>query len=478
MTTYHCQNSEVIERVEVHSPHHDSNVASITAHDCATGEQLEQLRAALGKKGYSTLMNVKDDKTAVEVRGIDNIPKFITQLKATGMAGHALVKDESTVEHQKIGFGDKLRSKSFFLSAIFYDIGNLALIISGIQKGRHNPNGKMTRHDKSELGIGASFAVGDILMTIYDAKGNEELLAANQALTEHLRQKGIEVPSVDTLNPDMLHQTGAVKATDRWLRKNIVHIKCAAEVIGGLFTIHSALKPDARNDGKLAAGFLITTGWLSTFLLERPRGSEVFKDTNSTIMPDSIEKMVPDAILENPRGWVARPAAMSNNVANLWGAYNWTQKNPGERTKALKDVATAEKNLREHHSADHLKALSLAKNKQHDYMWNVTAACAFLVGNALFGLSGSKHRPNETEDDKRIMNDLVLLSANTLAQMPKQTRDTAIHETADYVSKLNHVTLNKEQLAAAIHEKVDALSKSHWAARVHPPTHTSAQMTL
>lgn len=460
MTVYHCPNSELLERIEIHAPHHDVNVAAITARDCATAEQLEQLRSALGKKGYSTLMDVKDGHSVVEVRGISNVDGFIKHIKATGMTGHALVKDETTVEHKKSGFRDKVRGKAFFLSAIFYDIGNLALIISGIQKGRHNPDGKMTKHDWSELGIGGSFAVGDILMTIYDAKGNEELLAASQGLKKHLHQKGIEVPPADILNPDMLHQTGAVKATDRWIRKNMVHIKCAAEVAGGLFTIHSALNPTFRNNGKLVAGLLITTGWLSTFLLEKPRGAEVFKDANSTIMPDSIETLIPQAVLDNPRGWVARPAAMANNLFNLVGA-NKERKNVQDEISNLQSVLKKPKTNKRIAS----NMLRLEQNKQHDYLWNVVAACTFFVGNTLFGLSGSKHRPNETEDDKRIMNDLVLLSANTLAKMPEQLRAAAIDDAAEYVSKLNHVTMNKEQVAAALSDKINALSKSSWVSR-------------
>ena len=44
----------------------------------------------------------------------------------------------------------------------------------------------------------------------------------------------------------------------------------------------------------------------------------------------------------------------------------------------------------------------------------------------LFGLSGGKKRPKDTEDDKSVMRDVVLLSANVLAKLPEEVRKANI----------------------------------------------------
>ncbi len=474
MTIYRCRNSDILEHVEIHAPHPEYAVATIVAKDC-TVEQLEVLRDKLSKKNYSTLMDSEGGKNTIQVRGITNIQKFLSALRQTGMAGSALVKDVSTVEHTKAGFRDKVRGKSFFLSALFYELGNIACIVSGVQGIRHRKPGESISNAVSDMMVGVSFLIGDSLMAIYDTKGDEELQAANQGLRKHLHQKGIDIPLADTLNPDTLHQSGLFKATDRWLHKHIAHVKCLSEVAGGLFTIHSAMKPGRINEARKKAGLLITTGWLATFLLEKPRGSEVFKDTSSSLMPDSMESLVPQPILDNPRGWIARPAGMANNIFNLVGFMH------GERSaKALLkgDVISAQQKLHTQHTPTNLAALNLAKATQHDYIWNVIAACSFLVGHSLFGISGSKKRINQTEDDKAMMNDLVLLSANMLAQQPEQVRKAAIDETAEYVAKLAHVELGKEQVAAAIHEKIDGLTRSGWVARVQAQSTPEQQPAL
>src|SRR5690606_7972306 len=136
------------------------------------------------------------------------------------------------------------------------DLGNISLIISGIQRGRHNKNG-FTGNDLSELGSGLAFSVGDISMTFWGKdKGDEELTVVDRDLKRHLSQKGVEIPSGTALNPDSLHQSGALHNINGWLDKNIVNVKCLSELTGGLLMIHSGSKQieGKSNRGKKAAG--------------------------------------------------------------------------------------------------------------------------------------------------------------------------------------------------------------------------------
>jgi len=270
-----------------------------------------------------------------------------------------------------------------------------------------------------------------------------------------LHKKGVALSQVDPLNPDTLHQSGALKATHHWLHKHIGQVKCLTELTGGLFMIHAGLKLDHasnnRNVYKVAAGALITTAWASTFLLEKPRGHKILDGSRNVIdgkepPPETLK----DNITGNPRAWIAMPMAMSNNVLNLIGANK-------ERVDGLNAIKRAHGNAAE---------LKYAQAKQHDYLWNVLTASSFLVAHSLFGLSGSK-RPKETDDDRSIMNDLVLLSANVLVKQPEEVREQAISEAAAYVSGLAHVSLTQPQVEAALREKMTALSqKNSWAAKI------------
>jgi hypothetical protein len=223
--------------------------------------------------------------------------------------------------------------------------------------------------------------------------------------------------------------------------------------------IHAGLKKDAMgqyNNGKLAAGFLITAGWLSTFVLDKPRGEHVLdpeKPANQTI----AQKMADD-----PRGLVARPMAIGNNLANLWGSLN---PKDGERKRFQDEVKNAKSALDLNDTPENRTQLAYTENKKNDFIWNVISSCAFLIGHLLFGLSGSK-RPADTEDDKSMMKDLILLSANVLAKQPEQLRKAAVSETAEYYSKLETVKLTKQEVEVAIENKISELTHSKWANRV------------
>jgi hypothetical protein len=221
------------------------------------------------------------------------------------------------------------------------------------------------------------------------------------------------------------------------------------------------------NNGKILAGILIASGWLPTLLLEKPRGHHILKG-------GSDDPNIWESAKANPRGWIARPLAMSNNVANLWGALNTRD---GERVRFKQDVLTAQENLARENTHDNQLELQRAKAKQHDYGWNVLTACSFLIAHVLFGISGSK-RPKETDDDKAMLNDLVLLSANVLAKQPEQVRQTAIDQTANYVAGLAHITLGKTEIAGMITGKINALSHCSWAKRLEPAPQPSAQLSM
>jgi len=492
MAIYRYTNSPLIDRIELkHDVARSNAQATIIAAENTTAEQLEKLRVDLGARNISTLMDSVDGRAVIQVRGLSEPKNLFSALHELGLAKGKVAKELTPEDKKKVSYRERVRGKAMFLSSFFYHLGNAAFIVSGIQRGRHNPGGKFTKNDISELMIGATFSLGDVLMTFYGQdKGDEELNAAAWGLKRHLHQKGIEIPQGDALNPDTLHQSGAVKATDRWLRKHIGQVKCLTETAAGLFTIHSAMKPHEFgkiNRSKLGGGFLITAAWLATFLLDKPRGNQIFNGNHkdsSTLIGNAAE---------NPRGWIASPGAMFNNGLTLWGALN--PKN-GERTRfrdratkaeqALSDAriemdASNQVNLPWVHKdtvKDAEKNFRRAKAGQIDYIYNVFSACSFLIANMLFGLSGSKKRPHETDDDRTMMNDLVLLSANVLAKQPQQVRETSIGEMAEYVSKLAHVKMTKDQVAKAIHDKVDNLAHSTWASRVQAPSAPGPQLTV
>lgn len=460
MAIYHFDNG-LIKDMEVTFPHPGEVVAKLRAADGASHEAIVDLRQRLADQSLTTLMDSENDKPVMLIRGLKN-EKDLT--KALHKAGIGAPKDKTLTEEDKkrtkLTFSEKVHDQSLWLSALFYDLGNAAFFASGYFRGKHNPDGKMTPNDKSEIKIGAAFALGDILMTFYGhKKGDEQLQAASNSLSQHLQNKGIKIPQGAALNPDTLHQSGAVREVNNWIRHHIIHIKSLTEMGGGLYTIHSGSKPDEYgrvNKDKIKAGYLITAGWLATLLLDKSHRPPLLEGDK-----DSSDKGIIDKVADNPRGWVARPLAMANNIYNLRGALH---PKLGERHRAKLYAATTAYKHSVNPTPANKKEMERAYAKMGDYKWNVISACSFLVAHTLFGMSGSK-RPEETKDDKEVMQDLVLVSANMLAGQPEHIRKSAVGETAEYISKQPHVALSKEQVEEAINEKINTLTKSGWVER-------------
>ena len=238
MANYHYKESSLIESVTFQMPHPGIAQATIVAKKEATPEQLEALRVQLGAHDFSTMMDMVDGVPAIAVRGLKDEKKLLTTLVQIGVTGDGFTKEATPEDSQKVDFHDKVRGKALFLSAIFYDLGNAAFIASGIMRGRHNLDGKLTAHDKSEMLIGGAFSVGDVLMTVAgENKGDEELRAVEEGLQHHLNRKGVVIPEGNALNPDTLHQSGAFKAVHNWLHSHVIQVKCLSEIAGGLFTM-------------------------------------------------------------------------------------------------------------------------------------------------------------------------------------------------------------------------------------------------
>ncbi len=443
MPIYTYKDSPLIESVTIKKGLEAGYDATILLKENANQEDIKEILEQFGNRKLPAMKDSINGIPAIQVRGIKDEKTLFAATDKLNPANNAtnrekIPEDEKTKE----SFTERMRKGSLLLPALFYDLGNIAFIISGIQRGRHNPGGKFTPNDFAEMGVGASFAFGDVLMTIYGKNsGAEELSAAAEGLRKYLKEKGINIPKEDRLNPDTLYKSGAFEAANNWMHKNIIYVRTLAESVGGLNMVASAIKPGHRNNQKLAAGLFLTTGWFATFLLEKPRGHKIFN------VHDDPNLSLIDRIKDNPRGYLASSSSVANNFLNFAGALE-------ERKKWKNDPA-----------------------KRHDYIWNMYSTGAFLIGNILFGLSG-KARPSETEADKRITQDLVLMAANTLASTPELGK-VAIDEAAEYIStKLAHVQLSKEEAVKTISDKVAEITKGTWVSRTQPTSSSNSNITI
>ena len=415
----------------------------------ADAQQLMQLRQSLGVSGMVNYVDADAQGDRLIIPVITDEKALLAQLTQGGW-----IKGEPTItqtsedkEIHQDSTKEKIQKNALLLSALFYDLGNVSCMVSGYMRGKHNKDGKFTASDLSEMGVGAAFSVGDVLLTVFGKEEKKDpLLAFTDELKGYLKAHSIEIPHGVGATPEVIHQSGFFAGTHDFLKHNVTSIKCLSETAGGLFMIKAALKKDNFNMGKMAAGMMLATGWLSTFVLDKPHAPPYgFKPQVDAGDQNTGEKMT-SWLKENPRGRIAGPLSMGNNISNIIGAGFEARKFKGEFLKAKASGHAADI---AHHGA-----------KQYDYGYNVLTACSFLVANGLFGMSGTKHSDDHVADTKTFTHDVLAVSANMLCSVDPEVRKAAVDGAAEYITSIQNVSLRKEEAMEMINARIDQLKHS------------------
>jgi len=442
----------------------------VRPHAGADPKSLHALHHALSKNGIVHFINGEGNDYRLIIPDIKDEKPLLALLENGGWTA-GLPQVIATPADKQIAqdsMREKIQKNAVFGSALFYDLGNISCIVSGIQRARHNRDGKWTASDVSEMMMGVAFSIGDALLTVYGKdKTKDPLIAFSEALSSHLTQQGIDIPAA---TPDSVHKSGFFASVNDFLSYHITSIKCLSETVGGGFMIKAALKKDNFNAGKLTAGLLVSTGWLATFMLDKPHapGFE-FKPKDDPVNMNTSQKIW-HWLNENPRGRIGTPFGMLNNLSNLAGSYS-------ERKRFNQEVFVAHNALAGKSGAAMEAAqseLNYATRKQHDWGWNVLTASAFLVGHSLFGLSGDKESVHAATDNHEFRQDILAVAANVLANVPDKARAHVVDETATYVTSIKGVTQNHAEVVQAINDHIDHIRQSPFMAPVN--TDTAAQL--
>lgn len=425
----------------------------------ADANALTSLRKSLGDSGMVNYVDADERGDRLIIPVIKDEKALLGQLTKGGwiQGTPTITQTSEDKEIKQDSTREKLEKHSLLLSALFYDLGNVACMVSGWQRGRHNKGGKFTASDYSEMGVGFAFTTGDLLLTAYGKeKKKDPLLAFSDELKHYLDDRNVKVPQGVGATPEVIHKSGVFATANEFLQRNVTSVKCLSETTGGVLMIKAALKKDNFNAGKLAAGMMLTTGWLSTFLLDKPNAPPyAFKPEMNPSNLNTGTK-VANWFKENPRGRIAMPLGMANNIANLGGAW-------GEAKRFGKDVVEAQAALAGKSGAALAEAQSeLARHtaKQHDYRWNVASACAFLIGHSFFGMSGNKRSDDHVADTKTFTHDMLAVASNMLCSVSPDVRKAAVESSAEYICSIKDVTLRKEEAMEMINARIDHLKQS------------------
>lgn len=423
-------------------------IANMEVTKSADGQLQAMLRASSAAGAFTELMQMVESKHLASYISDDEPDKLmIPALQEKDSQAIINLLTQVQGKPQIINVPEENQSKKkaakkspVGLSAIFFLLSDASWIVSGIQRGRHNRSGKFTSSDISELMIGVVEGLGDVLLLTYGGhKNRPPLVAFSEAFTENLEKRGVQLPKAEA-TPEEIHKSGFFAAANNFLRKNVISIKSAMKVASGVLLMKAAAKKDARNPAKFAGGMLLTSGWLTTFALDKPHVPPFQLKEKTTGTPSTIQSIFHEASA-HPRA-ISGFANMGQDVLKVGGALD-------EARKFHKAIT----------NASNPQERAWAERKQYDFAWNIISSCSAAIGSYFFSKSGSKADPYK-DNPEGLERDLLMAAANVLSHVPEDARNYSIEETAAYMASIKGIYANKEELAKAITDKITTLQQS------------------
>jgi len=414
------------------------------------------IHQALTNKKIRNFVDAGADSTALIIPDLTNEKQLLSLLHESGWTKGEpethLAQGETT--HTPNRAQAFIKEQPVLLSALFYELADVAWIASGIQRARHNRSGKFTPNDMSELMIGVVMGLGDLVLGLYGKdKTKPPMIAFADALDQHLKEDGIIVLTGDNVTPDSIHKSGYFASVNKFLEKNSVAVKSTVKVLGGGLMMHSALKKGNFNQGKLAGGFMLSAGYLPLLFLDDPHPAPFAFKTDDATAHQPKEHSGLGWFAQNPRARITAPLAIGNNIAKLWGALGESQKYSHDVRDAQNALSNATPSTLPTAQAD----LRWSQARQYDYGWNVLTACSNIVGNYLFGLSGKKKTSYISDEPERFHHEMTVVAANVLNNVPEKMRKQAIEDTAAYIANIKGVKETPDEIAAAIATEAERL---------------------
>jgi len=412
--TYQWDSPSTIPRIDVRSQGKDNVVAYIYPPDNASehSPELIELRNRFKQMGWASNSDNRGGKQVLRLTGFGDEREIITLLK-TGKSVVGNPEITTTASNDHSGFGEKLLSNSLRSSGLFYMLGDILFVLSGIKRG----------NDRAQIETGLAFAAGDAALMAFGGKDDKrQFKSLLTKLSNHLEEKGIAIPHSAAINAEtMASKGGFLETVYDFVHEHINVFKIAAEVFGGARYFQAGINQD--NPRKKAAGALIVAGWTASLLIKEK------KPDPEQLQNAGIMEKTKSYIQEKPlrlAGW----SGLAHNALSTMGAFD-------ERKKEL-----------------------AKPNGTNHYRWDLAGICAMLMGNSLYSMSNKVTGGSIKEG--ALVEDVYGLAAQVLNRQPEELREKAIEETANFLGQRSELKDNRTQIIARLRKEIDALSHNPW----------------
>lgn len=474
----------------------------------------KRLDSALVDQGFSVAYDLVDGLPALRVTGFKRTGKIIEALYGSNLVEGNYHK--SAQEHAATK--KSWRDSSLILSAIFYQLGNLVTILSGV-----------FRKEANERNTGIAFAVGDTSMLLFGKRTEKEkYVSVMKGFGEMLQQNGY-IPSFGSgfSASAMYEKPSSWQNIRNFMHDKVIAVKSLSEIAAGVSFARAGQIQGNRY--KTMAGSLIASGFAISLMTPEKSPSQI-RDELGVATPEEAKEVLRHKnffirlkyqIQQFPL-FMSAFFAGGNNLSTLWGAleerrHNWGAslvktkigaKNDGidgsakrmaetisskqGTSKPLRDrerhetayskvnrlrheidnggvaemvkldeLKKAEKELASLQAEDRLmagegvpKALLSNDGTPRFWMFNIAQSLLMMVANTLYGLSSKSGRSAKEE---QLGERFVAAVATEVLLSDPEYHHEIINLAAHYAGSLNELDFTADEVRKMVEEKIELI---------------------
>lgn len=485
VTQYTWGQKSSIQQVDFRKLESGASEAYIHAPSHSRAGELADVPAFLSQKGFATVADEIDGRNVLRVTGFKDAKELLTALgESNYVTGTADKQVRGKKEHKS--FSEKLGKQTVKLSGIFGIIGHAGMAAAGVLE-----------KDYKRVATALFYTTSTSTAAIYGA-GSDGGKAGKiiGEMKEHLRAQGVDMPEGNHLTPEELAKKGGVIETlHHYVQSHPLEIGNTVGLMGNIMLTYSGLKNgDGISVGRTASGLASMIGALSIILVpEKAKGSQKdyawpgLKDHEGLAAPTptpeevaqeeathSLPKKFSHWVQERPMRF-AGLLNIGGNLALLQDAHSIGKRHKNTLADFENSLAEVDDMLTKQSgpmSADELNAkrdallgdYDKAKLASKTTMFAYTTAACYLVATAFTSMSSKAKVTDYSEQE--LMGKLCAMSANLIAEQPREMRDEAIDKMSLYLGKQENMAESKEEIAEIINNKVDKIANSPWLAKV------------
>ncbi len=454
--------------------------ALVYAADGASADRLSALSAHLREQGFQLVPDIEGDRPLLRIEKLENAETLLAGLHNAGATlGEARTAPTDEEKKAPAGFAEKFKRNTVKSAGYAYVLGDSLMVLAGLVRMR-GLEGDARKGGMAELATGALWFAPNVALAVFGKKNPEiQTEVLMRQVKDYLDKQGVEVPTEDRLTLEHLsRKDGPLSRIVEFFYEHPTEINNAMEATGGLLMIKGGYEqklglPNKTqpNPFKMAAGAIMGSGMgASVVMKENPAHA---RDSDSTEKKSAVAEFFSKPLK------VAGTGALINNFLNIIGASMWEgpkvlkfqQEEYGPEKTRLNEIlektdgadwkakAAAEKEM-----AALEKQNIIAGNYGVAAKLNLATAATFILANGMYAM-GSK----DTGADIKAMGGIdrvYAITAHVIAAQPQEHQRELINRMAGFLSAQSDVKDSAQDIVRVLHEKVQGMEKSPWAARV------------